>query len=133
MYFTIDHHNGVPVSSQIIEQLKYLIVSGSLAHGEKLPSVRSLAEELQINATTVARVYRQMETEGIVYTHPGSGTFVSARAPGLTVAEQRRRLSPLLRNLVVEAGRLGVDYDKMLAWLLAEVDEISVAKVGNDE
>ena len=128
MYFTIDHHSGVPVSTQIIEQLKYRVVSGALGPGEKLPSVRALAEQLSLNATTVARVYRQLEAEGIIYTHTGSGTFVAGRAPGLTQAEQRRRLSPQIRQLVVEAGRLGADYDRLLAWISAEIDRIREGK-----
>ena len=128
MYFSIDHHSGVPVSTQIIEQLKYRVVSGALAPGEKLPSVRALAEQLSLNPTTVARVYRQLEAEGVIYTHTGSGTFVAGRAPGLTQAEQRRRLAPHIRQLVVEAGRLGADYDRLLAWIAAEIDRIREGK-----
>ncbi len=92
MYFTIDHHSGVPVSAQIIQQLKYRVVSGALPPGERLPSVRALAEQLKVNPTTIARVYRQMESEGVIFTQTGSGTFISGRPPGLTQAEQRRRL-----------------------------------------
>ncbi len=128
MYFTIDHHSGVPVSAQIGEQLKYLVVSGALAPGERLPSVRALAVQLRLNPTTVARVYRQMEAEGVIYTQAGSGTFVSGRPPGLTQTEQKRRLKDPIRQLVVEAGRLGVDYDKLLAWIAAEIDAIREGK-----
>lgn len=124
MYFSIDHHSGVPVSAQISEQLKYRVVSGGLPPGERLPSVRGLAEQLHINPTTVARVYRQLEADGIIYTQKGNGTFVAARSPGLTQAEQRRRLQAPIRQLVVEAGRLGVDYDRLLGWVAAEIDRI---------
>lgn len=128
MYFSIDHHSGIPVSAQIIEQMKYRVVSGQLEAGEKLPSVRALAEQLKLNPTTVARVYRQLEAEGVIVTQPGSGTFVSGRPPGLTQAEQRRRLSGAIRQLVVEAGRLGVDYDRLLGWVGAEIDRIREGK-----
>ena len=124
MYFTIDHHSGVPVSAQIVEQLKYRVVSGALPAGERLPSVRALATQLRLNATTVARVYRQLESEGVIYTQPGNGTFVAGRAPGLTQAEQRRRLEAPIRQLVVEAGRLGADYDRLIAWVAAEIERI---------
>jgi GntR family transcriptional regulator len=128
MYFTIDHHSGVPVSGQITEQIKYRVVSGTLAPGEKLPSVRALAEQLRLNPTTVARVYRQLEAEGIIYTQTGSGSFVGGRPPGLTQSEQRRRLAPQIRQLVVEAGRLGVKYDRLLGWVSAEIDRIQEGK-----
>lgn len=128
MYFSIDHHSGIPVSAQIGEQLKYRVVSGTLAAGERLPSVRALAGQLRINPTTVARVYRQLEAEGIIYTQAGSGTFVAGRAPGLKQTEQRRRLQGPIRQLVVEAGRLGVDYDKLQAWIAAEIESIRDGK-----
>ena len=131
MHFTIDHHSGVPVSTQIGEQIKYRVVSGRLAPGERLPSVRALAGQLRLNPTTVARVYRQLEAEGVIYTHVGSGTFVAARPPGLTQAEQRRRLEGPIRQLVVEAGRLGVDYDRLQDWIAAEIDRIRVEKERN--
>lgn len=124
MYFTIDYHSGVPVSAQIVDQLKYRVVSGALSAGERLPSVRALADQLHINPTTVARVYRQLEAEGIIYTQAGSGTFVSGRTLGLTQAEQKRRLAPAIRDLVVEAGRLGVDYDKLQQWINSEITRI---------
>ncbi len=128
MYFTIDHHSGVPVSAQIIDQLKYRVISGALAAGERLPSVRALAEQLSLNPTTVSRVYRQLEAEGIIYTQPGSGTFVSGRPPGLTQTEQRRRLAPMIRELVVEAGRLGTDYDRLQTWITKEIGAIKERK-----
>ncbi len=128
MYFSIDHHSGVAVSTQIIEQLKYRVVSGGLPPGERLPSVRALAEQLHLNPTTVARVYRQLEAEGVIYTQAGNGTFVAGRTPGLTQAEQRRRLEGPIRQLVVEAGRLGVDYDKLRNWLNAEILRITDGK-----
>ena len=128
MYFSIDYHSGVPVSAQIVEQIKYRVVSGALPPGEKLPSVRALADQLHINPTTVARVYRQLESEGIIYTQAGSGTFVAGRTPGLTQAEQKRRLAAPIRELVVEAGRLGVDYDKLQQWIEAEINRIRGGK-----
>jgi GntR family transcriptional regulator len=132
MYFSIDHHSGVPVSTQIEDEIKYRAVSGALAPGERLPSVRALAAQLRLNATTVARVYRQLEAEGVIYTQAGSGTFVAGRPPGLTQAEQRRRLEGPIRQLVVEAGRLGVDYGRLRDWVDAEIERIREGKGGRD-
>ncbi|NQU43668.1 GntR family transcriptional regulator [bacterium] len=128
MYISIDHHSGVPVSPQISEAIKYRVVSGSLPPGERLPSVRALASQLHLNPTTVARVYRQLESEGVIYTQAGNGTFVAGRPPGLTVSEQRRRLEGPIRQLVVEAGRLGVDFDRLQDWVDAEVQRIEEGK-----
>ena len=131
MYLSIDHHSGVPVSAQIAEQLKYRVICGALAEGERLPSVRVLAEQLHLNPTTVARVYRQLEAEGVIYTQAGNGTFVARPPTGLTQTEQRRRLEAPIRQLVVEAGKLGVDYDRLLGWIETEVDRIREKKERN--
>jgi GntR family transcriptional regulator len=125
VHLSIDHHSGVPVSTQIVEQVKYLVVSGALAAGDQVPSVRGLAEQLKLNPTTVARVYRQLEAEGIIHTHPGRGTFVAALRGGLTMAEKRARLAGDARRLVVEAGRLGLDYEELQRLVEREIEAIS--------
>lgn len=124
MHLTIDYHSGVPVSAQIVDQIKYLVVAGRLAPGEQIPSVRALAATLKLNPTTVARVYNQLESEGVIFTQPGRGTFIAPRRPGLTLDEKRRRLQGAVRALVVEAGRLGLGYDELLRLLTREIDAI---------
>ena len=77
MYININHNSGVPISEQIIDQIKYLAVSGALEGNQKIPSVRGLASQLKLNPTTVARVYRQLEAEEIIFTQRGKGTFIA--------------------------------------------------------
>lgn len=122
MYIRIDHNSGVPVSAQIVDQIKYLAVSGALECNAQLPSVRSLAAELKLNPTTVARAYRQLEMEGISFTMPGRGTFIAPRHSGLTGTEKRRRLKDDVRRLVVEAERLG--FDDLLGMVRAEMEDL---------
>ena len=104
MYIHIDHNSGVPISAQMIEQIKYLAVSGALRGNQKIPSVRGLASQLKLNPTTVARVYRQLEAEEIIFTQRGKGTFVAPRRSALTDEEKQRRLAGDIRKLVVEAA-----------------------------
>ena len=125
IYLKIDHNAGVPISAQMLDQIKYQAVSGTLAPGAKVPSVRALAAELKLNPTTVARVYQQLEAEGVFQTRRGSGTFIAPRRAAYTAAEQRRRLAPLIRNLVVEAGQLGLRYDELVAMLEEEIASIT--------
>lgn len=126
MYLTINHNSGVPVSGQIIDQIKYLVVCGQLKPGDPLPSVRGLAAQLKLNPTTVARVYRQLEAEEIIYTHPGHGVFVAHRRSALTLEEKRRRVRSGIRDLVVEAGRIGLDYEELLRLLGKEIRDVSI-------
>lgn len=125
IYLKIDHNAGLPVSAQMLEQIKYQVVSGKLAAGTKIPSVRALAADLKLNPTTVARVYQQLEAEGVFQTQRGRGTFVAQRRVAYTAAEQRRRLAPLIRKLVVEAGQLGLNYDELRALIDAEIGTIA--------
>ncbi len=124
MYIRIDHNSGVPISAQIIDQIKYLAVSGALEGNEKIPSVRGLASQLKLNPTTVARVYRQLEAEEIIFTQRGKGTFIAPRRSGLTHEEKQRRLEGDIRKLVVEAGRLGLDFDDLLLLIRQEIEEL---------
>ena len=124
MHLTIDHHCGVPVSSQLVEQIKYLVVSGRLDEGQTLPSVRVLAAQLTLNPTTVARVYRQLEAERVIYTQAGRGTFVAAGETGLTLDEKRRRLQGDVRRLIVEAGRIGMAFEQLVHQVEREIAAI---------
>jgi len=124
MYIRIDHNSGVPISAQMVDQIKYLAVSGSLKGNERIPSVRALATELKLNPTTVARVYKQLEAEGIIFTQRGKGTFIAPRHSGLTDDEKQRRLQTDIRKLVVEAGRLDLNYDVLIDLIQQEIDTL---------
>ena len=75
--FDIDVKSRVPIYEQIIENVKRLIIQGVLLPEEKLPSVRSLAQDLTINPNTIQKAYRELEREGYVVSRPGKGSFVN--------------------------------------------------------
>ena len=125
MYFTIDHNSGVPVTTQIIDQIKYMVVSSRIRGGEQIPSVRGLASELKLNPTTVARAYRQLEAEEIIFTQRGRGTFIAHKRSALTKEEKRRKLRGAIRKLVVEAGRIDLAYDELVKMIEAEINDIA--------
>jgi GntR family transcriptional regulator len=64
-----------------MEQVKHQIETGALRPGDQLPGIRPLAVELVINPNTVAKVYRELEHEGVIELRHGAGAFVSANAP----------------------------------------------------
>lgn len=75
--FRIDPKSAIPVYQQLKKQIQRNIVAGGLAEGDRLPSIRQMASELRINPNTVARSYRELESEGLVVSRKGSGVFVS--------------------------------------------------------
>lgn len=70
-------NEGTPIYLQIIDKIKADIVAGKLKGGDKLPSVREIAETFQVNPNTVQRVYMELEREGVAYPQRGIGTFIS--------------------------------------------------------
>ena len=81
MDLAIDRHTDVPLGSQLVWQIQALIVDGRLQPGERLPSVRGLAESVGVNVNTVRAVYERLEGEGFVRSEHGRGTFVAANVP----------------------------------------------------
>ena len=75
--FRVDPHGGAPLYVQLSEQIKRAVAVGSLLPGERLPTVKALALELTINPNTVARVYRDLERQGVISTAAGRGSFVN--------------------------------------------------------
>ena len=77
--FAIDHRSGLPVWIQIKNRIAYLIGSGAFVPGDRLPTVRALAVDLDISYNTVNRAYMDLEREGYISTRKGRGTFVAER------------------------------------------------------
>lgn len=73
----LDYKDGRPLHQQIIAGIKELIINGILQADEQLPSVRELSVSLTVNPNTVQRAYKEMETEGYIYSVKGKGNFVA--------------------------------------------------------
>ena len=87
----LDYRDSRPIYEQVKDSLRRLMVTGVLAPGDKLPSVRSMASQLSINPNTIQRAYRQLEMEGWIATVPGKGCFVCGE-PMLDPREELRLL-----------------------------------------
>ena len=74
---TLNYRDARPIYEQVRDGLRRLIVSGAIADGEKLPSVRALASQLAINPNTIQRAYRELESEGYILSVAGKGSFVT--------------------------------------------------------
>ena len=99
--------SGVPIFRQIVDHVRVAAVTGRLAAGTPLPSVRALAERLLVNPNTVAKAYAELARERVIETQQGRGVFVAPPRRIYTRAERVRRLAPLLDAAVAEGLSLG--------------------------
>ncbi len=117
----INSRDPRPIYEQIKEGLCRLILTGVLPEGERLPSVRELAGKLAINPNTIQRAYREMESEGFIYSMTGKGSFV---AP-LREIDQGRRDAKMaeFRAAALELMQLGTTRKELEAVLAAVEQE----------
>ena len=80
MEITIDIDNSVPPFEQLIEQIKAAVTAGVLKAGDALPSIRQLANDLELNSKTVAKAYKLLERDSIIETKGYRGTYVHPKA-----------------------------------------------------
>ena len=98
----LDLKSRVPIYEQLVDKVKQLIIQGVIKPDEKLPSVRSLAQELTINPNTIQKAYRELEREGYIYSLPGKGSFVGQ----VTEQENSRRINSLIHDFEQVASEL---------------------------
>ena len=114
MKIIINTSSMVPIYEQIVEVIKREIASGGLEADAALPSVRTLSKELKISALTVKKAYDQLESDGLVTTVHGKGTFVKGLNPGLIREEQLKYLEGDMARMVFKANRYGISTEELL-------------------
>jgi DNA-binding transcriptional regulator YhcF (GntR family) len=102
----LDHVSAEPLSDQLSTALARRILRGSLAPGARLPTVRALAEELELAPNTVAKAYRALEDEGLLEGRGRRGTFVTGRLPK-RIPGRERRARPSGRAFARRGAQLG--------------------------
>lgn len=106
---TLDENSGVPIWMQLRNRLVYLVVSGTVAPGAKLPTVRDLSSTLNVNYNTVSKVYRDIEKDGYVITKRGKGTFVAEiNSNGFEAADAIAAIDLLVDKFLEQAKELGL-------------------------
>ena len=111
-----------PIYLQIIEEIKREIAKGNLKAGEKLPSVRDLAKEIEVNPNTVARAYLELEREGVLVSKRGQGTFITEEKR--IINKIRRELKEeILKRVLKELKSLGISLDEIMSFLRESMEE----------
>ncbi len=108
----IDQRSRTPIFEQIKEQILNLINTGILKPDDKLPSIRQLASELDLNVNTVKRAFQELETERVTYSVPGKGVFISqtAVANKIVIENAEAELSRILSSSKAK----GISLDRVI-------------------
>jgi len=118
MLVEIDTHSGVPIYRQVIEQIRRQIMTGRLAEGGQLPTVRDLAKRLKVNPMTVSKAYSLLEIEGLVERRRGVGLFVAKLSRRRKERISREMLESIVKKAVITAVQLGVSEQEVKEVLL---------------
>jgi GntR family transcriptional regulator len=129
---SINTSSRTPICRQLGDQIREGIARGRLLPDERLPSVRDLSRRLVVNPNTVARVYSDLEREGVLTTRPGLGVFVAKPGSDLSLKVRRERLRAAADRFLTEAVHLGFAADDVRK-LLAECESQFQWKSGERE
>jgi len=109
--------SGIPIYSQIKQQIISAILSGELSDNELLPSLRQLAKELKISVLTTTRAYTELEQEGFIVTEQGKGCFVIASGSQKVREQLVQKTENVLTDAVRLAQRAGLSKDELIIML----------------
>ncbi|ENQ3104829.1 DNA-binding transcriptional regulator YhcF, GntR family [Bacillus sp. 491mf] len=118
----IEFSPNIPIYIQVMEYIKKEIATGHLSPGSKIPSVRELAGELQVNPNTIQRTFQELEREGIVVTRRGMGRYVATE--GEKIMDMRKDMAKELLHVFINGmNNLGFSEEEMLSILHSSLEE----------
>ena len=121
----IDASNGIPIYAQIVRQVTIAIADGSLSPGERVPSVRELATRMAVNPNTVARAYRELQSQDILTAVRGTGLAVTAESPARCRDLRLNLIRERLRSVLDEAWRNRISCSELRALCDSELQRLS--------
>jgi len=106
---------SAPVYQQIVEEIIRLIVSGELTSKDRLPPVRELARQLDVNPNTVAKSYNELAERKLIVSNKGGGTYFNENAPKETKEEAiNDNAEKLCKKIIAEAGKNSIPLDSII-------------------
>lgn len=123
MELIISNASSKPIYEQITGQIKAMILSGELAEGEQLPSIRALANSLRVSAITTKRAYADLEADGFIETVQGKGSFVAGGNAELIREEQLRQVEDLMGQAVDVGRAMGLSKTELTEMFTLQLED----------
>lgn len=117
MNIIISNSSQDPIYIQIVTQIKTAIMLEEFSSGDALPSIRTLAKELQISVITTKRAYEELEREGFIETVPGKGSYVSGQNLDLIRERRLTTIDEKLTEVVSESKLLNLSLEELQSML----------------
>lgn len=130
----LNFQSNEPLTQQIVHQIETQLMSGKLKSGDQLPTVRELAQELEVSFNTVARAYRLMDEANLISTQQGRGTFIlelPAQEESLEIRKQA--LEKITQRYLEKATQLGFDLNEILAMFELQINMWQESNLPEDE
>ena len=113
MEIFINNHTSKPIYEQISNQIKIMIMDGTLKEGEAIPSIRSMAKSLHISVLTVQRAYDMLQEDGFIETTTGKGCFVLSQNPEFYLEEKQKKIEQHLTEAIELAKISGINLETL--------------------
>ena len=110
--FTLDYKSRLPIYEQLYKSITRMAALGAIDHGEPLPSVRALAQELGVNPNTVQKAYQMLERDGIICSVPGKGSFISSDSSAMS--QQREIAGEKMEEAIRAAADCGIQKSEVI-------------------
>ncbi|MCR3760683.1 GntR family transcriptional regulator [Clostridium felsineum] len=134
MLISIDFNSNIPIYIQVYNQFLSFIINGILKDGEKLPSARSLAKQLELNVLTINKTYKKLRDEGLIDIYPKKGSFVNISKKQIYSQDYiNQKLQYEINNLVLTSYEYKIDLQIVLNSLIYTYNNFIKGDNGNDE
>jgi len=113
--FNIAASSGIPIYKQVVEQIERMILNGYLVCGEFLPSVRQVANDINVNPMTISKAYGLLEERGYLSRQRGKGMMVAQQEEQTSKKEKMAMLEKMIGELISDAAQMGINQQELLA------------------
>lgn len=117
MNILLSPSSGEPIYLQIVRQIRSSILQGDLKPGTPLPSIRQLAKDLQISVITTKRAYQELESEGLIDSMVGKGSYVSGGSQEFIMEQRMRMLEDKIHELLRECRGIPLSTEELIGWI----------------
>ncbi|MCF7975052.1 MAG: GntR family transcriptional regulator [Phycisphaerae bacterium] len=121
----IDFSSGIPVYKQIINTIYTAVSTGKLREGDRLPTIKELTLQLNVNPNTIAKAYRELDLKGVITSKRGNGSFISEsplEVPKLSAKQRKAKLEALFGRVIAEAQVEGIGESELLRHIQERIE-----------